>query len=185
MADIVNLALSSLTLLAQIAIAYLAVVLLIRKNNHPLLGKPFRWIERHGFAFMLIVAIVAMLGSLTYSDILGYEPCKLCWYQRICMYPLVPLFLIALWKKEKMILPYSFVLAFIGGLIALYHYIVQLGIVAAPCSVSGYSVSCAKVFTMRFGYITIPMMALSAFVLILIMIFIIKTENAQPTIESR
>ncbi len=181
-ADIVNLALSSLTVIAQIIIVYLALVILIKKKNHPLLGKPFRWIEKHGIAFALIIALVAMLGSLTYSDILGYEPCKLCWYQRIFMYPLVPLLGLALWRKEKTIIPYAIFLAIIGEIIAIYHYIVQLGLVPAPCSVSGYSVSCAKVFILRFGYITIPLMAFTAFILILF--FLMQARPARDAAQS-
>lgn len=182
-ADIVNLALSSLTVIAQIIIVYLALIILIKKKNHPLLGKPFRWIEGKGMLFAFIVALIAMLGSLTYSDVLGYEPCMLCWYQRILMYPLVFLLGMAIWRKERFILPYAMMLSIIGGAIALYHYTVQLGLVAVPCSVSGYSVSCAKVFTLRFGYITIPLMAFSAFMLILFLTMLSRRANADSKIS--
>ncbi len=168
--NIVNLALSSLAIVAEAIVVYLAVVILIKKKAHPLLGMPFRWIESRGMLFAFIVALVATLGSLTYSDILGYEPCKLCWYQRIFMYSLVPLLGMAIWRKDRSFLPYAIMMSIVGGLIAVYHYTVQLGFVPAPCSVSGYSVSCAKVFVLRFGYITIPVMAFSAFLLILFLL---------------
>ncbi len=183
LSNIVNITLSSLTVLAQIIVIYLAVIILIKKKTHPLLGRPFQWIGRRGMIFAFIVALIAMVGSLTYSDILGYEPCKLCWYQRILMYPLVLLFGMAIWRKENFILPYAMLLSTIGGAIALYHYTVQLGLVAAPCSVSGYSVSCAKVFTMRFGYITIPMMAFSAFMLILFLTMLSNKAQGGETVN--
>ncbi len=122
---------------------------------------------KHGMFFAFIIALVAMLGSLTYSDILMYEPCKLCWFQRICMYPLVVLLGLGLVRKDSDISFYALVLAILGAPIAFYHYLVQLGLIKAGCSTVGYSVSCAKYFTMSFGYITIPMMALTAFAMII------------------
>ena len=123
--------------------------------------------------FGFIVALVAMLGSLYYSDVLGYEPCKLCWYQRIAMYSQVFLFATALVKGEKSnIWSYSLVLSWIGGIIAAYHYYIQISlkpILALPCSAVGFSASCTETFVTSFGYITIPMMALSAFILLIIL----------------
>ncbi len=121
----------------------------------------------HAVSLSFIVALVATLGSLFYSDIAGFEPCKLCWYQRIVMYPQVILFGVALWKRRNDLADYSLALSGIGALIAGYHYLLQRGVVsAAPCSAVGYSVSCSKVFTMSFGYITIPLMAFTAFALL-------------------
>jgi len=164
--QIVNFCLSLLTVIGQIIIIYLAIVILF-KNIKPSFKKPLAWIERHSLLFSFIVALIAMLGSLTYSDVIGYEPCKLCWYQRILMYPEVFLFGLALFRKEKSILPYALTLAIIGQFIAFYHFIIQLGVLPAPCTVSGYSVSCAKVFVLQFGYITIPLMAFTAFIMII------------------
>jgi len=126
------------------------------RNNYLLLG--------------LIVSLVATLGSLYYSEVMGYTPCLLCWYQRIFMYPQVFLFGIALWKNDKRVVRYSIALSLIGGLIALYHYTVQIGIfTTTACSAVGYSASCSDAFFTTFGYITIPMMAFTAFVLLLIL----------------
>ncbi len=178
-ADIVNLALSSLTVIAQAIIVYLAAIVIFKKKDHPVLGKPVRMIESHGMLLAMIVALVATLGSLTYSDVLGYEPCTLCWYQRIFMYPLVFLLGMAIWRNDRTFAPYAIMMSVVGGIIALYHYIVQLGFAPAPCSVSGYSVSCAKVFVLRFGYITIPVMALSAFALIVFLLRLSKGTDLE------
>ena len=125
--------------------------------------------KKHGFLLSFVVASLAMIGSLTYSDVLGYEPCKLCWYQRIFMYPLVVLFAMALRRNDKSIRPYAIAMTLFGGFIALDHYFLQLtGVSVLPCSAVGYSVSCAKNFVLQYGYITIPLMALSAFGLILV-----------------
>lgn len=176
LAAVLNTTLSLLTIVGQIFAVYLFVILMIGKRSHKVLGKPFLLLEKHGIVFAFIISLIAMLGSLTYSDVLGYEPCKLCWYQRIFMYPQVFLLGLALFRKEKFIIPYALFLAVIGEIIALYHYTVQLGVFPAPCSVSGYSVSCAKVFILQFGYITIPLMAFTAFVLIIFALLFSKKD---------
>jgi disulfide bond formation protein DsbB len=114
------------------------------------------------------VALTATFGSLFYSDVLGYTPCKLCWFQRICMYPQVVLLAIAWWKKDSGVGKYSLSLSVIGIVLAVYHYYLQLGgDPLVPCSTVGYSVSCSQRFILEYGYITIPMMALTAFALII------------------
>lgn len=130
----------------------------------------FQWISSNGLLFLLIVALTATLGSLFFSEIAGYEPCKLCWIQRIFMYPQVLILGLALERKDKTILPYVLVLSSIGALIAGFHYYIQLSPTSAlvPCSTVGVSVSCTERSFTHFGYITIPMMALSAFILSII-----------------
>lgn len=123
---------------------------------------------RKAILFSFIVALIATLGSLFFSEIAGFEPCKLCWFQRILMYPQVILLAIAFLKKDKNIADYSIALSTIGAVIAAYHYYLQVGGTQIfPCSTVGYSVSCSQKFILQFGYITIPMMSLTAFLLIL------------------
>jgi len=121
-----------------------------------------------------IIALVATLGSLFYSEIAGYDPCKLCWLQRIAMYPMVIIFLVALLKKERKSIDSAFILSLIGGAVAIYHYIGQLGFVNLPCPVVGYSVTCSKIFFLNYGYITFPFIAFSAFALIAMLHYLNK-----------
>lgn len=120
-----------------------------------------------------LVALAATSGSLFYSDIMGYTPCKLCWYQRIFMYPQVILFLIAFrTKRNSSIIWNSLILSVIGGLIAGYHYLLQIGALSgAGCDVVGYSASCSEFFGVSYGFITIPMMAFVGFVLLIILAY--------------
>ncbi len=113
-----------------------------------------------------IVSLLATMGSLIYSDVIGYAPCKLCWFQRIFMYPQVIVMGIALLRKDVGVRITGFVLSAIGAAIAFFHWSGQLGLTPLPCSAIGYSVSCSERFVMEFGYITIPLMAFSAFILI-------------------
>ncbi len=112
-------------------------------------------------------ALVAMLGSLFFSEILGFPPCILCWYQRIAMYPLVLLFGIAILRNDKKIYIYALPLAVIGFVIAFYHNLLYYGILPesiAPCQAG---VSCTTKFIEFFGFVTIPFLSLVSFVVIL------------------
>jgi len=134
-----------------------------------------------------IVALLATLGSLYYSEGAGYNPCKLCWLQRIFMYPLVPLLAIAATNKDKKFADYGIVLSVIGGAIAIYHYLVQIGIIVQikECSVIGYSSSCSDQFVKNFGYITIPMMAFSAFLLITLLMISLKLKTSKTNSKQK
>ncbi|OGN02917.1 MAG: hypothetical protein A2655_02580 [Candidatus Yanofskybacteria bacterium RIFCSPHIGHO2_01_FULL_43_42] len=135
---------------------------------------------KHAILFAFLVALTATLGSLFYSQIMGFEPCELCWFQRIFMYPLVILFGIALYKKQDHIIDYTLSLAVVGGAISLYHnyiYYYKKGL-AANCQLAGIDVvSCIKLYISEFGYITIPLMALTAFALIIIFLVLRKIHN--------
>lgn len=136
------------------------------------------FIANNAYLFAFIIALTAMSGSLFYSEIAGFTPCILCWYQRILMYPQVILLAVALWKGDRKTADYHIVLSAIGAFIAAYHYLLQIGVLPElPCSATGFSVSCAQKFVMNFGYITIPMMALAAFLLIIILMVIQKFYN--------
>jgi len=124
----------------------------------------------HALPLAFTAVLIATLGSLTYSEIIGYEPCKLCWIQRILMYPQVLILGLAVWgqhKGNRALIDVSLIMSLIGAMVAFYHYLMQLGIIPeGSCAAVGYSVSCAERFVMEFGYLTIPMMALSAFLFI-------------------
>lgn len=168
----------SLVVIAQIlAVLYIVGLILRRKNP----TSPFvKTLGDNGFKIAFLAALISTCGSLFYSDVLGYEPCKLCWFQRIFMYPQVLLLGMALWRKEWNIYLYSIVMSVIGGLIAINHYILQTtGTSVLPCSAVGYSVSCSKLFVMHLGYITIPLMASTAFVLMTLSMILWKKTREE------
>jgi disulfide bond formation protein DsbB len=141
--------------------------------------KVIPFLSKNSIVVSLIVASTATLGSLFYSDVLGYAPCKLCWYQRIFMYPQMVLFFVAYVRKETHIFAYGMILSVIGAVIAMYHYLLQINIVSeiVPCSTVGYSVSCSDNFGLQYGYITIPMMALTAFILLIGVWYVMKKSK--------
>ena len=162
-----NLIWSVLSVVALL-VSVLLIGALISKKPPVFLEGFLSFISRRAIHVTFVASLLAMVGSLIYSDVIGYEPCKLCWYQRIFMYPLVLIFGIALWKKHEWIKPYGLVMAIIGALVAGFHYLGQIGWnpLGLECLAIGYSSSCSKNFVLEFGFITIPMMALSAFILI-------------------
>jgi len=164
------LTLASLTLMATIIICSL----ISKDAKRDILN----FLSKRAIKLAFLIALASMVGSLFYSDIAGYSPCKLCWYQRIFMYPQVILLGLALYKKEKHIIGYSLALSLVGFIIAGYHYLMQIGWVPAlNCAALGYSVSCAKEFVMQFGFITIPMMSLTAFSLMILLLITAKLKK--------
>jgi disulfide bond formation protein DsbB len=123
-----------------------------------------------------LVALAGVLGSLFYSEIAGFQPCLLCWWQRIFLYPQAILLLIAFIKKDRLVRIHSIVLSSIGTLLALYHTFIQFGGESIlPCASSG--VSCEHIYFVNYGYVTIPTMSLTLFVLILLFMF---SPNPNP-----
>lgn len=169
MVDAVTQFLSILTVLANISTGILLFTLffyfLKKKKVSGLPKKILDMGNKWAIPVSCLVALVSMTGSLFFSEVAGYEPCVLCWYQRIAMYPLTALFVVALIKKEsKYIFYYVMPLVIIGLAIAGIHTAEQnTPDPFLPCSAIGYAVSCTKFFFRTFGYITIPVMSLSAF----------------------
>ena len=120
------------------------------------------------------LATVATAGSLYYSNILGYEPCRMCWFQRIFMYPLVLILGIGILFKDDNVTDYALPLTMIGLPIAFYHALVQRYAQFQSSGCSVLSVSCSTEYTFHFGYITIPVMAFTAFLGILILLLRFK-----------
>jgi len=168
--------LALLTLLSNIFLG-IFIVLFISKYlvKSKLWSRVWSILTKNSLKLSFVVALTATLGSLYFSEVRGFTPCILCWYQRIFMYPLSIILGVALWKKTKDVWLYVLPLSLIGALIAAYHYYLQVTPTAiAPCSTTGFSVSCNERFFTYFGYITIPWMSLSAFVLVTLLMFLQK-----------
>ena len=112
----------------------------------------------------LLISTLATSGSLYLSEVMGYDPCILCWYQRIFMYPLVLLSGVAVLLRKDDLDEYSLPVALTGGAIASYHvFVMSAGdLISSGCS---SDVPCTVSYISDAGYVTIPMMALTAFAL--------------------
>ena len=132
-----------------------------------------------GLTFAFVVSLVATAGSLFLSEVMGFIPCDLCWFQRIFMYPLVLILGRAALKDDWSVTGYALPLSVIGGSISVWHYANQKvpGLAdMAPCR-SG--VPCNVDYLDWFGVITIPFMALIAFILITVFLIVGKKAQSQ------
>lgn len=128
--------------------------------------KNSRTIQKTVLYIAWLQAIVATLGSLYFSEIMKFPPCVLCWYQRICMYPLALIIPVGILKGDKKIFLYVLPLGLIGLVISFYHNLLYYQIIPeslAPC-VAG--VSCTTKFIEWFGFVTIPLLSCVAFTVI-------------------
>lgn len=122
-----------------------------------------------GFA----VALAGTVGSLYYSEGLGFAPCVLCWVQRIFLYPQVVLLGMALLRRDRGVAPYGVALSSLGLAVAVYNHYLQLGgAPLVPCSTTG--VSCSLRYIWEFGYITMPLMSATAFALVIVLLLAVR-----------
>src|SRR3990167_477179 len=118
MVDSVTIFLSFLTLLGDILLVVLILAFTLpRSFTEKIRQYSTRLIHQYGLSFVLLLSVSSLLGSLFYSEVALYQPCVLCWYQRIFMYPLAVLVLVSMRRKSKEVVHYILPLAIIGALI--------------------------------------------------------------------
>ncbi len=119
-----------------------------------------------------LISAISTLGSLFFSEIMDLPPCVLCWYQRICMYPLVIILFIGFMTSDKKVLKYAAPLGLIGWIIAVYHNLLYYHLIPKSASPCVKGISCTTVQIEWLGFITIPFLSLVGFSLILILFFL-------------
>jgi disulfide bond formation protein DsbB len=169
-----NIILSTLTLITGIStLTFLIYYLTLNINNKKKrIKKIKKFFEQKGAIIIFTLALTATLGSLFYSEIAKYGVCTLCWYQRIFMYPLVIITGLMLKTKSEELIQTTKIMTIIGAIIALYHYTIQIIPTNVICDAN--SISCATKPFLTFGYISIPMMSLTAFIAIIITTIMMK-----------
>lgn len=177
--EAVTLFLALLAVAAEVATAT-AVVLFVGSRFSPALRNLGRQaaqaVAPSALGLATVVAAVCTAGSLYLSEVAGFIPCRLCWYQRFAMYPLVPILGLAAWKGFTRLRPYAAALATIGSMISTYHILIERGIVKESASCDPTN-PCSLIWVKRLGYLTIPTMALSGFLLILTLLAISRAGN--------
>lgn len=171
MSDAVTAMLAVLAVVAQVSLAAFAAVLLLRLAG---VRGPLRAVRDTlaGTELWLafLVALVATSGSLFFSEIQHFVPCKLCWFQRIAMYPLVLLALPAFFG-DRLAARWFLPLPVAGLGVSLWHILVERGVVedTQSCRISAPG-GCATKWIEQLGYVTIPTLAATAFALIAILL---------------
>lgn len=126
-----------------------------------------------------LLASVATLGSLFFSEVMELPVCSLCWVQRIFMFPLAIILVLGLFPLDGSVVRYALPLSLAGAGVAFYHTLLQLGIIpeaAAPCQ---QGVSCSNVSLQIFGFVSIPMLSFMAFVGISGLLIIFKGSEVK------
>jgi disulfide bond formation protein DsbB len=133
-----------------------------------------QFVSKHALSLMLLVAFVGTSGSLFYSNVAGFIPCKFCWYARMLLFPQVVIYAIAAYRhwmhkitSYEAVL-YGGVLSLIGTAVTFYHYFGQRFAPGLLASCEATGISCSKLYFVNFGYVTLPFLAFSIFALLLI-----------------
>lgn len=108
-------------------------------------------------------ALLAALGSLFFGEVMKLPPCTLCWYQRICLFPLVLIIAVGIAQRDRQLVSYSLPLVLAGLGIAIYHNLIYFGIIPETLSPCTEGVSCSTRQIEWLGFLTIPLMSLAAF----------------------
>ena len=163
-------------LAANVATIGIIVVAIVGRNRST---SPFELLRGATLWLAAGVALIATVGSLYLSESVGLIPCKLCWYQRIAMYPLAVILPIGAFLKDGSVRIYAGVLATIGAGIAFYHRLLQAFPSLDTGTCSAFGPSCSSPLIKQFGFVTIPYMALSGFLLILALLYADRVNSAR------
>lgn len=172
---------SALGFIAFVAVVVIILLYVLNKLfGIKLHDKLQKHLQPIAYNLVFFLALVASLASLFLSEVLHFQPCVLCWYQRIAMYPQVVLLYVAQLRKERVLTPYLIVVNVIGGLISLYHYSLHIlprtMVSIMPCSTKFGGVPCDKGYDFYFGFMTFPLMAGSVFALITFLLIISQSK---------
>lgn len=159
-----------LGVLALVAAGGAVWLLLLRR--HPATAA----LREHALPVAAAVATTAMLGSLWYSEVAGFVPCDLCWYQRYAMYPLAVVLTVAAVRRDASIRVPARLAAGVGLAISAWHVAVQRVPSLSGATSCSAEAPCTAVWVEVFGLLTIPAMAACGFLAVLVL-----TSVPQPT----
>lgn len=166
--------------LAFVALAVAVVGLVLRvaasAGSRAAFADAARWLA-------WLVALVASIGSLIYSEAYLFEPCRLCWYQRIAMYPLVAILLVGALRRDRAVRLYGLPLSLVGLGISIWHYLLQTfpNLEGGSCDPLN---PCSAKYVNVFGFVSIPFMAGAGFLLITVLLASFSAPP-KPVSESR
>ena len=124
-----------------------------------------------------ITAVLATAGSLFFSEVMGFPPCILCWYQRIAIYPLVVVIGVGIIMRDPRWKYYALPLSLIGLAISIYHNLLYYGFIPESLTPCTEGASCTTVQIEWLGFITIPLMGLASFVVVTVLTLLYRPEK--------
>jgi len=123
-----------------------------------------------------LIATSSTLGSLFFSEIMALEPCILCWYQRIFMFPLVIILVLGLYPLDAKVVRYSLPIAALGLLFTTYHCLLFYDFIPESLQPCRQGISCKDASMMLFDIVPIPLLSLAAFLSITILLLITRAR---------
>lgn len=137
-----------------------------------------RAFSRRSLVLAWIISMLAMSTSLFWSMILGWLPCDLCWYERICMYPLALILGVGVFTRRAPTVRTALPLTIVGALLAAYHYLIQIMPSVAKTATCSAAVPCQIADFAWFGWITPPLLAFIGFVAIFVLLLMHRRRAA-------
>ena len=126
-----------------------------------------------------LIACISTLGSLFLSEVMQYPPCVLCWYQRICMYPLVLILPAGLFPFDRNMVRYAAPLSALGLATAIFHLLLVAGFIPENIKPCVQGVPCSEVQVEWFGFVTIPLLSALSFLLITALLVLTHKRSSQ------
>ena len=137
------------------------------------------WFERYSVYIGLIAAWIAMLGSLYFSEVAGFLPCRLCWFQRVLMYPLAGILLVGILRRDAGLPYYVLPFSVLGIGLSTYHYLLQKTSLFGESASCQEGIPCTTMWINWFGFATIPFLALAGFLIITVMMLIVLEADGE------
>ncbi len=186
--DTANVVFTVLTLLANAALVVLLLLGIAARRGAgpgPSARRALDVLGPRAGVIAAAIAVVTTLGSLYYSEIVGYLPCELCWFQRIAMYPLSAILVVGLLRRDRSARWYALPFVAVGAPLALYHWLVERVPSLAEGSSCSAFVPCSIPYFQELGYVTLAFMDMSAFLLIGALLLVgARSPAPQPPMEN-
>ena len=135
--------------------------------------------QQHIFLFTWLLVLIAIVSTIYASEVMGLPICHLCWYQRICIFPLLIILGIGTFNNDSTCIRYSIPLAVCGAVFAIYQYLEQMFPGFSPVNVCGSGASCSQIHLKLFGFITLPLLSLIGCIVIITLLMIAKRRSTQ------
>jgi disulfide bond formation protein DsbB len=172
---------SAILALATVAGGIVTLAALAFENRMTWTSAWLTQVRASGLWIICMITTGAMLGSLYFSEIVGFAPCKLCWYQRIAMYSIAIISFVAALRNDKNIVRYTIVLAPLGLVVSTYHYLLEW-FPTLETNVCSLDVPCTAVWFRELGFVTLCFMAGCAFITVIaVSLAIIREEKIDST----
>jgi len=182
--DVANPAFTALTLLANAAFVLVVVALLAAGLTRTGIGgrsaRALGALAPRAVPLAAVIAVVTTAGSLYYSEVVGWLPCELCWYQRITMYPLSAILVVGLIRRDRGVHWTALPFVVVGIPLSLYHWLVERVPSLAEGSSCSAFVPCSIPYFQELGYVTLAFMDLSAFLLIGALLVVSRSRLDSP-----